>query len=116
MGKFKSSRIIIRQLETIDIYFLHANSIYVFYKDTNEGAVFHNWFEYGKYLSNWEPFRVKMLRYRNLTMARCYELADYHDVAHSSMGRRLELNDKTVDLRAQNFRVLGVLKEWERKK
>lgn len=110
MGKFVAPRIIIRQLETIDIYFYQANSIYVFYKDTYEGAVFHNWFNFGKHITNWKPFRTKLLRYRNLTMARCYELAEYHDVAHIGTGRRLELNNKIVELRAKNYKIIGEIK------
>lgn len=107
MGKFKAERIIIRELETIDIIFWQANSIYVFYKNTNQGAVFHNWFEHGRYVTNWEPFRCKLLRYQNLTMAKCYELAAYHEVDHSGMGRGLKLDGKSVELRAKNYKIIG---------
>lgn len=110
MSKFKAARIIIRQLGTIDIYFYQTNSVYVFYKDSHEGAVFHNWDNYGRYVADWQPFRVKMLRYQNLTMAKCYELAEYHDIAHISTGRALKLDGKSVELRAKNYKIIGEIK------
>lgn len=99
MGRFKAKAIIVRRLPEIEVIFWDAQSVYVYTLD-GKGVIFNRWFSArGSYGDYWQDFRRKMLRTKNLNLARCYELAASYDVLSIRTDRQLDLKGKKVDYR-----------------
>ena len=101
MGRFKAKHdAIVRELEDVTVI-LCGSKIYVYPAGQKFGSIFfrrpgeYGWTARGTY-PEWQKFYRKMLRYKHLTLAKCYELAVEYDVVGMSTDRRLKLEELNV--------------------
>ena len=98
-GRYRAEKIIVRRLPTIEIVFLDKQTICVF-PNKGSGTQFHRWFaELGSYDGGWKQFRERMLKYRNLTYVKCFEIAAQFDIESVSARGHPDLSDKKVEIR-----------------
>lgn len=102
MAKFEKKRVIVRLLPGLVITFFDKETIYVFPRGQKNGTIFHRWVApINTYTHCWEPFKRKLLRYKNLSLAKCHELAICHDVNFVGTDRKVKLNKKVVEYRKE---------------
>lgn len=97
MGRFRADKVIIRRLPEVVITFYSRESIYVFPRGAHNGAIFHRWWApRGSYCGGWQAFRRKLYRYKHLDLAKCHELAHYHEVLYVGTDRPPKLHQKSI--------------------
>lgn len=101
MGRFKAKQdAIVRELKEVTII-LCGSKVYVYPAGQKFGSVFfrrpgeYGWTKLGSY-PDWQRFYLKMLRCKNLTPTKCYELAIECDLVGMSIDRRLNLEEMKV--------------------
>lgn len=100
MGRFKAEAILIRRLPEVTITFWNKETIYICDEKNNTTSIFHRWFApRGNYTAQWEPFRRKLLQYKQLNITTCFELALQHNIDYVSTGRKIKLDKKIVQYR-----------------
>lgn len=110
MGRYRAKRIIIRELPEISIIFWDWSTIYVFPKGNGQGWLFHKWYApRGTYLSAWKPFKKKLMSTKNLNLAKCCQLADKYGVLGKSPVGKLDLSDKSVEIRFLKWKIAGII-------
>jgi hypothetical protein len=93
MGRFRADAVLVRDLKEVTVIFWDCRSIYVYDKKTGYGIVFNRWFdEWGSYTAYWKDFRRKMLRWKNLSLLKCCELAARYDIVVNRTHRKLDLS------------------------
>lgn len=100
-GRFRAEKIIVRKLSAIEIIFLDKQTICVFpTKGLGSGTQFHRWFaELGSYDGGWRQFRDRMLKYKNLTYLKCFELAAQFDIESVSARGHPDLSSDEIEIR-----------------
>ena len=96
MGRFRAKKIIIRRLPWVVITFYDWKTIYVFPKGYANGTIFNRWFAARGSYREWAAFRRKLLRYKHLDIAKCYELAEYHGILAIGTDRPPKLEQKKI--------------------
>lgn len=96
MGKFKAEGTIVRRLDRITIIFWSKESIYVYENGADAGVIFNRWFTQRRSYEYWRDFRRKMLRYKNLSVVQCCEIAATYDISVVSTRRKLSLSGRKI--------------------
>lgn len=100
MGRFRVSATLVRVTPELTICFSDRLKIVVTERQTGRRTVFHRYgAPLGSYAESWGPFRNKMLRYKNLTMKRCHQIAAQHSVLYFSSDRPLQFEAQTINYR-----------------
>lgn len=98
-GRYRAEKIIVRRLPEVEIIFLDKQTICV-YPNQGSGTQFHRWFaELGSYENGWKQFRDKMMRNKNLTYLKCFEIAAEYGIANVSARGHPELSDEEIEVR-----------------
>ena len=94
---FKTDCITVKKIDGGEIIFYDRQSIYLYPDGSNFGSIFNNWDSpKGSYMNGWKLFRQNLMRYKNLTVRKCYEMALKYDIIAISSYRRLDLSGKKV--------------------
>lgn len=113
MAKFKSEHMLIRHLAEVTIVFWKPNAVLV-YDNQHPSAsptLFHNYFAPKNYYTeHWEPFYRALYRRQRLTLQDCRRLATYYGVLAASKGGRVDLAQRTVELRLGCWAIVGKVK------
>lgn len=78
-GRFRAEKILVRRLDGFYIVFWDKETIGVYLSGSGNGVLFHRWFELCSY-KRWDSFRTQLIRKKNLSHAKCFELALKYDV------------------------------------
>lgn len=95
-GRYRAEKIIVRRTPELEIIFLNKETICVFPKH-GSGTQFHRWFApRDSYEKGWKDFRDSLMRYKNLTYLRCFELAAKYEIQSVSARGHPELDESQV--------------------
>lgn len=112
MGRYRARRVIIRELMDITVVFWDRSSIYVYPKGTRHGYVFHKWYSpLGTYTQQWKPFKRKMLKTKRLTLTKCFQLANQHEILYKYSVGTLDLEKKPIEIRFLNWKISGMVRK-----
>lgn len=110
MGSFHADKVTIRVLPEVTIVFLRPR--YIVVVPTTPPARPAVYFaipfpRLGDYNGAWRWFRRQLWRQKNLTVEHCMRLASRYPVIEMGTARRVELEDKTVEVKHGGWSVIG---------
>lgn len=106
MGRFRAERVIVREIDGMEVIFWDGFSIYV--TTSNITYVFHRWYAPKGSYNAWRKFRHLLMHRHHLTLGAACRLANRYGILATCSDAKLNWDGKRVEVRFGNIKVMGM--------